>query len=352
MVKTSLPGAALLLVCLTLFRPVNTRADESPLIKNIEVRYVGPAIFSRDKVLSLMSTQPGSRLSPLRIDQDIKRLHAAGEIANARVLSEKTEGGVNLIVVVECQARYGGTQFQGNTQFNSRRLARTIKLSPGQPMDEASLLTSRREIVELYFKSGFPDASASYQIEPPDSRGLSTVVFTIDEKDPGRLRNVSFVGNSHLGGEQLKEVMAQKEKGLQNLFRTGGRTDADSVARDVKAIEMLYKNHGFFDAKVTKVHKIKVDPAQSDLVITIDEGKIYEVSRVAVDGVKAFSLEKDIPRLKTQSGKPFSGEDLEDDMRTIVEYYRSKGYIDVTVTPRFEAPQEMKKDAGKSSKKK
>ncbi len=350
MAKTPLLVTALLLVLHSFLHPVMVNADEAPLVKAIEVRYVGPALIDREKILAFISTKPGARLYPHGFDEDIKRLHGTGEIANARILSEQTKGGVNIIVVVECRALYGGTRFVGNTKFNDKKLARLMKLKPGQTVDETSILTSRREILELYRKSGYPDASASYQIEPPDAQALSWVTFTIEEKSPGNLRQVSFTGNAQLSSAQLKEAMTQKEKGLQNLFRTGGRTDAESIARDVKAIELLYRNYGFFDARVAKVHKIRVDPTHHDLVITIDEGKVYQVSDVEVSGAKALSLDKDLAsRLKTQSGKPFSNQDLEDDMQMILEYYHSKGYVDATVTPRLVAPGEktQAKMAGK-----
>jgi outer membrane protein insertion porin family len=260
---------------------------------------------------------------------------------NVQFLSDEVPGGVALIVVVESRPLHGGVRFEGNTVYPDKKLDRAVEFAAGQPIDESAIRKARQEIMNLYHKRGYGAVAVDYEITAPNPRGYSQVVFRIDEKAPELLRRIQFVGNSSISAAQLKEVMKQKERGLQNLIGRGGRTDAESIAEDVRSIEDHYRDNGFFRARVVKVAKVPVDGKFNDLVFTIDEGRAHDVTGITIDGVNAFSAEKDLaPYLKSKSGKPFSGADLQDDIKMITDYYRSRGYIDARVVPVLESPKD------------
>ena len=163
-------------------------------------------------------------------------------------------------------------------------------------------------------------------------------MFRIEERKPGILRKVSFVGNTSISATDLKEVMQQKERGVQNLIGMRGLTDPESIAADTRSIETLYRDRGYFQATVIRVAKIPIDGKFNDLVFTIDEGRGNNLSKVTIDGVKALSYEKDIaPHLKMRAGKSYSSEDLQSDIKMITEQYRARGYLDVEVVPVIES---------------
>ena len=314
-------------------------AADDPIIKSISVRYVGTKTISKERILSQISAKVGEPLSVFRIDEDVRKMYDTGEVSNVRVLSEQAKGGVALIVVVECRALYGGVRFQGNTVYSDKRLGKTIDMPKNRAIDEIAIRRSREEILNLYRKKGYPETKVGYKIGSPDARGLSAVVFSIDEGSQGVLRAVKFLGNKNISAVRLKEVMQQKEKSVQSLISGGGRTDAESIAHDVRAIEDYYRDNGYFDAKVVKVAKVSVDAKYDDLVITIDEGKVYTISAIEINGTSVLSKEKDIsPHLKTLIGKPFSGSALRDDIKMIEGQYHSRGHIDARVVPRIDNP--------------
>lgn len=315
------------------------KAEDGATIKAIEVQYVGSKLVAEQQILAAMSTKVGDSLNVFKIDDDIKSLHKNGNIRNARILSNQQSGGVKLIVVVECSPIYNGATFQGNTVFSDRKLQRTINLPMNRAIQEDSIHATRQEIISMYQRRGYPDTLVECHIGKPDSRGFSTLAFVIEEKASGILRNVSFKGNTAITANQLKEVMSQKEKSLQNIVGSRGRTDAMSIAEDVRSIEAFYRSKGYFKAKVVSVAKMPVDLRYDDLVFTIKEGEVYTISSIRVNGVDALSANKDImPYLKTQAGKPFSAKDLESDIKMITDQYRSRGYIDARVTPQLKEP--------------
>ena len=313
------------------------QAQSGKVVKSIRVDYVGAKTVSEDRILSRMSTKVGDHLSIAQVDEDVKTLYESGEVDNVRILSEPSGDGVDLIVVVQSRALYGGVEFEGNHLFTDQKLAKTVKLSVNKAVDESTIREARQEIQEMYRKKGYPETTVGYRIGAPNNEGYSSVIFMIDEGSQGVLREVSFVGNTALSSAKLKEAMTQKEKGFKSLMGGGGRTDSDSLAADVRAIEDLYRDHGYLKAKVVNVAKRPVDAKYNDVVMTIEEGPVYQVSGIDVSGVDSLSMQDDIlPYLKTAAGEPFSGTALRDDIKLIHDQYGSEGYIDARVEPRLE----------------
>ena len=306
-------------------------------VKSISVRYVGQKSTSDERILSRMSIKVGDLVSIQQINQDVKNLYMSGEVSNARILTNDVKGGVDLIVVVQANSLYGGSIFQGNTIFSTSKLSKLVTLTVNRPIDESAIRKARREIVSLYTRKGYPEVEINYEISAPNAGNISKVVFQVNEGSRGVLRRVRFTGNHSLPEDKLKEAMTQKEKGLHTLIKGPGLTDPISVAADVKAIENLYRESGFFEAQVVSVQKIPVDSKYNDLLVTIEEGKVYQVTDLEVSGIKALPNEKDLTaRMRTGSGKAFSAEDLRHDIKMIEDEYRSRGYIDVRVEPYLE----------------
>ncbi len=316
------------------------RAEVDRIVRSLEVRYVGPRTVAPQRILAQFSSKVGEPVAPQRIDEDIRRLFASGLVTNAKMLLEDVPGGVALIAVVECRPRFGGVSFRGNTIYPDKRLGRALNLEADELIDEGELRRSRAQIAEMYRKKGYGEAEISYRIGRPDSAGRARVEFLIEENSGSFLHRVWFSGNHSISDDELKETMSQKEPGIRNLLRPRGQTDADSITRDVQAIEKLYRDRGFLRAKVVSVRKVAVDSQSKDLIFGIDEGTRHRVASLELSGVNALSVEKDLlPHLKTASGKPFSEGDLQDDIERILNVYRSKGYLDVRVTPIIEHPE-------------
>ncbi len=307
------------------------------MVKSMDVEYVGAQTVAPERILSQMSTKVGNRLSIARLDEDVKNLYTSGEVENARILSENVSGGVALTVVVQARALYGGAEFRGNTLIATSKLQKKIDLKPGQSIDESALREARQEIQELYRKKGFTESTVTYAVGAPTTAGISPVVYTINEGTQGSLREVTFVGNSAISSARLKTVMDQKEKGLLTTFRGAGQVDPETLAADVQAIEDLYRDQGFLNARVVNVARKRVDAKYVDVIISIDEGETFLVESLKINGVRNLSLEDQVfPYLKTQAGSKFSGAKLKDDLKLIGDQYGSKGYIEARVNPRFE----------------
>lgn len=312
-------------------------AQDGAKVKSIDVQYVGNQTVAPDRLLSHMSTKVGDTLSMTQIDEDVKSLYASGDVENVRILAEKRDGGVALIVVAQTRAVYGGVDFAGNTLIETSKLESKVDLKVNKPIDESVLRTAREEIQEMYRKKGFSEATVTYRIGAPSAEGYSRVVFTIDEGTQGVLRNIEFVGNEAFPSSRLEELMTQKEKSLLTIFGKSGSTDAETLQQDVIALEDFYRDNGYLNARVTNVSRMRVDAKYVDVVITIDEGQTYVVDSIGISGITVLDMQNDVlPFLKTEAGKDFQGKHLKDDIKVITDQYGTRGYAEARVTPRLE----------------
>ncbi len=312
-------------------------AQEGAVVKSIDVQYVGSQTVAPERLLSHMSTRVGDKLTMTQIDEDVKSLYASGDVENVRILSDSVGGGVALIVVAQTRAVYGGVEFVGNTLIETSKLKKKVDLDVNKPIDEAVLQTARGEMQEMYRKKGFSEATVTYRIGAPTAEGYSTVIFTVDEGTQGVLRNVEFVGNVAFPASRLKEEMKQKEKGIKSIFGAGGSTDPETLAQDVRMIEDFYRDHGYLNAKVVNVSRMRADAKYVDVVMTIDEGQTYQVDSLAINGVTVLNMQDDVlPYLKTAAGDSFAGNKLKDDIKLITDQYGTRGYADARVNPRLE----------------
>ena len=68
--------------------PEQQQQQGPPIIKSVEIQYVGPQTLSREKVLSQMRTKPGQPYSEGLVEQDIKTLYRTGQVQNVRIFGQ------------------------------------------------------------------------------------------------------------------------------------------------------------------------------------------------------------------------------------------------------------------------
>ena len=307
-------------------------------VRNIDVKYVGSPTVTKDRILSRLSTKVGDPFSQAKVDEDIKKLFASGDVEDIKILAEpQGESGIRLTVVVQTRAMLGDVAFNGNAALSEKDLRKRVDLATGASIDIVQVQEGRNAIQEHYRKKGYPEVYVEYKIGAPNKQGFSTLTFIIDEGGQGVLRKVEFVGNEVFKARVLRDQMEQKQKPLIRLPFSSkkGRIDRDMTRDDERRVADYYKNHGYLDATATAV-RVRVDSKNVDLVITIDEGIKYSVGNVSVNGVRVMSVDTDILKyVRLKGGNTYSKENLDYDVKMIRDLYGSQGYADTIVAPRL-----------------
>ncbi|HUF63296.1 MAG TPA: outer membrane protein assembly factor BamA [Verrucomicrobiales bacterium] len=330
--------AASLLVCPLSAQFEDVDSPEGQRVTDIEVRYVGERTVDEARILANMNTRVGSAYSRETASDDVKRLF---EFGIADILTESYAGGVRVIVLIQTRAALSDVVFQGNSALPDSRLRQEVEIDAGASVDEVKLQEAVFNIEEIYRKRGYSDISVSYRIEQDPRPGFSRVIFFIEEGQRNRLRSILFQGNASISAAELRGVMEIKEKGLIGTilpFTRRGKIDNNVLEEDLLRIEEEYRNHGFLNARVTDLQRLRIekDPDRVDLLIIIEEGPQFSVGNVRIEGASAFGDAELVPLLKLNGGMTYSAKTMREDIERLEDYYGSRGYADFRVQPRIE----------------
>ena len=143
------------------------------------------------------------------------------------------------------------------------------------------------------------------------------------------LDSVGFAGNT---------VFSDKKLAKESKLTSGGALSDEQILTARRNIEAYYQGYGYPDVSVT--HRMQpVDGGGASLIFLIDEGIKNEVRNIKFQGnanITAKDLEKVMKTKEkgilspiTKSGR-IQGNQLEEDLEEILDYYRNKGFLRVS----------------------
>src|SRR3954470_14725744 len=304
-----------------------------PIVKAIDVEYSGPATVSKDRILAQLRTAVGQPYSDEVVEADIRQLYSLGVIKNVRIFAQNEGTGVKVIVAVQTRSVVREIEIDGAERVGAKRLRKELEVKMNQPANEETLEKGRQKMIDVYRSKGFNDVTIQYRVDPIDeSRGISRVVFTVNEGVKAAVKRIEFEGNEHFSDSILRKQMKTKRQTPVALLDKSGRLDEVQLQQDLDSIREYYQNNGYIDAEVKDVRK---EHGAKSLVLTIaiNEGVQYHVGRLSITGEKVSTEEKIRALLKMKEGDIYSPKQLHDDAKAVADGYGAGGFVDLVITP-------------------
>ena len=308
-------------------------AANMPLVKSIEVQFVGPQTVSKEKILANMRTRVGRPYSPRVTEEDVRNLYSTGNLTNVRMFGETQGDGVKVIVVVATKSTLAEIVFNGNTRVKTSKLRDEISSKAGAPVSDSALEADRQKIVEYYQGKGYGDVDVRYRTENVGKQGSVRAVFDVMEGTKAKINHVNFAGNHSVKRSDLLKVVKTKPKGIMNvLSSTAGKLNTDQLQDDVRAIRELYQSKGYINVDVRRP-SVTRSGDKVDVTFQIVEGPQSHVGRVSVAGARVFAADEITQKLSLKPGSIYSPQALAADRKAISDMYGTKGYLEVAVSP-------------------
>ena len=304
-----------------------------PTVLSIDVRYSGPPKVSKEKILAQIQTKVGQPYSNSVVEQDIRSLYQSGAVLNVRIFAEAADGGVNVIVAIQTRSIVREIEIEGANRISAKKIRKKLKIKISSAVNEEELEKSRQEVIEMYQASGFNDIDVKFRVDPIDEkRGISRVVYTINEGVKGAIRAIRFEGNTAFKDGVLRKQMKTHGKTILAIFDKSGRLDETQLQQDLDSVREWYQDHGYIDVEVKDVRRER-EKGPMIITIVIAEGTKYHVGKVVITGEKITTVEKIRFLLKMKEGNVYSPKDLHDDSKRIADAYGAGGYVDLELTP-------------------
>ena len=303
-----------------------------PIVRSVQVDYVGPQTISRERVLSQIRTKVGQPYSDVVVEQDIRSLYETGSVQNVRIFGQPVANGVKVMVVIQTRALVNEIEINGAQRISAKALRKKIDLKINGPVNEEQLEKGRQSIIDMYKARGFNDVDVKYRVDVEEARGTSRAVFTINEGVKGTITGIRFEGNTHFTQRILRKQMKTKGKTVIAFIDKSGRLDEAQLQQDISSVREWYQNHGYVDIEVKDVRRERT-ANRMNIVLVLNEGPQYHVGRITIAGEKVTSEAKIRALLKMKEGDVYSPKAVHDDAKAVADAYGTGGYVDLNILP-------------------
>ncbi|OYV03701.1 MAG: outer membrane protein assembly factor BamA, partial [Verrucomicrobiales bacterium VVV1] len=141
---------------------------------------------------------------------------------------------------------------------------------------------------------------------------------------------VGFVGNSIFSDQKLAK---------ETKLKAGGAMSDNEILTAQRNLEKYYQGYGYPDVVVSHRMQPSAQAGKADLIFVIEEGAKNEVRKIKFEGNNSFTelelrknmkvREKGLFSWLTKSGRFETGQ-LEEDLESVLDFYRDKGYLRVS----------------------
>ncbi|MBM3888886.1 MAG: outer membrane protein assembly factor BamA [Verrucomicrobia bacterium] len=324
-------GIGLLMWLLTL-APLGAQ-EQTFLVKEVEIRHVGPVPISDSVILANVQTKAGQSVTRTALGQDVRNLYATGYFTNVHVAQEDVEGGIKVVFTVQGKAKIKEIILQGNKKVKASKLRKEMDIKVGEPLDERKVVLGQKKMEEYYEKAGYERAKITYDVTIDQQTGQGVITFRITEGPRVDIVDITFTGNDHYPKATLQKQMKTKRKWWLSWIVRTNVMKKEQWQDDLDKLRDFYHNEGYVDVQVKDVKFDYVKPEQMYVRISLVEGRKYLVGRLEIKGNNLFPSADIRGVLKMTEGKTFGPKALDKDIEAIRDYYGAKGYIDARITP-------------------
>ncbi len=311
-------------------------SQKKVIVRDIEIKNVGPGQLDRSYVETHLSQKAGAELDYSLVSSDVRDILKTGLISDADVEAVELPDGVKLIYKLKKRLQLDRPiTFSGAEHFREKKLRGFMGLEVGDYIDDQVIGEKVRKIIKEYNEDKYPDVSVTWKIiETSHSRGLGKVHIIINENiGKAKIKKLEFIGNEHISKEDLKKVIGIKR--IWNPFGWFGQKynkEQIDIARE--KIRTYYIGQGYLDVQVAEPEVKMYKKGKYKIIFKIKEGRRYYFSKnIKIETIGKFSPEQIRHRVLCYEGAPVTAASLQGSVQGIKDFYGSKGYIDTYVDP-------------------
>jgi outer membrane protein insertion porin family len=208
-------------------------------------------------------------------------------------------------------------QRAGRTVTDPRLLA-LVETRPGAPLS----IRAVRESVLHFFNTGLFE---NVDVVTRPSEADKTVALIYRLTPVRAIEAYAFTGTLSLDERTLRRAMAD---------RLRMPISPSQVLPAAAALEAVYRQHGFLDARVSTAVRPDGGADTSTLVFTVDSGARARVGRVDVTGRPDRPAAEVLRELRLTPGNPFDGPALDERVARLLRELRSGGYYEADLVVR------------------
>jgi outer membrane protein insertion porin family len=318
----------LILAVLLFLTGVGLGAEE--VVKKITV--LGNAKIEEGVIRGAIKTREGGSLSMDQVREDLRSIFGLGYFSDVQVDIKPVSGGREVIFVVVEKPSVKEILITGNQKIKTEDIKEKMTLTARSILNLDKIKENAEQIRKLYFSKGYYGVQVEPKVENLDTNE-AVVSFKIDEGPKGAIDKILFKGNQRLKSDELKKVMATKEKGLLSFLTKTGILDEDALKNDVQLLSAYYFDHGYLDVKISEPKVDLHDPKKIQIEIGIEEGSQYHFGTIDFKGDLLNSKEELFRAVGLKRNDVYSNTAIRKAVTALTERFANQGHAYVEVSP-------------------
>jgi outer membrane protein insertion porin family len=209
-------------------------------------------------------------------------------------------------------------EFENNRKYKDKTLRKKLDFEVGDYLDPILAESGRRTIAEFYRKKGFPYAEVVLNREKLSE---GKIIYSVFEGLRMQIKSIKFKGNQAIKTSDLNNVIKTKTR---SWFLWPVYYNEEKIAEDVDKLRTLYYERGFLN------HRIAVQ-GQTHITFIIEEGPLYKVGNITLDGNTHFDNEILLKGLQLETDQTYYQRKAQAHTKRISKLYLEDGYVDADV---------------------
>ncbi len=283
-------------------------------------------------ILATSGLSPGRELTPVAVQQTIRRLYKLSIFSDVAVLRQPSDRPNRDVVVIRVREfpTLDRVYMDGFDKIDEDDLLTEIRFASGQVVSPRAILRGRQSMLRKYRDEGYHMAEVDWDTTASEVPGKIDLVYRITEGQKVQVDRIRFHGNFALTDADLQKVMETKE----DRWWRSADYDEDLYFDDKEMVLSLYRRHGYRDASVA-ADTVYLGESGEDLYIdiTVDEGQEYQFGQIEWDG-NDLVPDREIHALVTLSeGNVYDEEAITESRVNIYNAYQERGYLGANIQP-------------------
>ncbi len=310
-------------------------AQGPPIVS--EIRIEGNQRVESEAIRIHISQKAGEPLDEAKVSEDIKSISRMGffETGVAARKIPLPDGRVLLVYVVKERPQVTDVKLEGMKAIRTTddKVIAAVKVHPGSILDPNQVKETINDLTGVYEEKSYLDVKIVFrEVLQPDN--TETAVFSVTEGPQVEIRKIEFHGNKAFNTFQLRNIMETSTYNWIYSWVTGaGALDRKKLQDDRDRLTAYYYDNGYLNAQIAEPKIERVGDSMT-INITIDEGPVYKVGKIALGGNLKFPHHEVARLITLKRGERFRGSDLHHNELVLSDFYLNRGYAYVNVDPR------------------
>ena len=295
----------------------------------VNVSVTGNTNTDDDLIISTSGITGGGELRPGVTRDAIKKIYKLGLFSDVDIDTTLVPAGVDVTIRVKEFPVVSSVKYIGNRKISDKELKEETKVVNGDIASSQRILLWKKRILDAYLDKSHLLAEVTVRDIPLED-GQIKLQFLIDEGTRVRIKQITIFGNEHFPDNKVEGSMNNREK---TWYRSASFSE-EEFEEDLHRVVEFYRKRGYADCRVTE-HEITYDDSKEwmYIAITVDEGKMYRVGNISLEGNKVFRTDFLKRALKYKTGDIYNSENMEKSLMDMYSIFGEDGYIYASIIP-------------------